>query len=105
MKRYELKKNTREMSFKERKEICEGCTLDQRDMEPELIGSFEDKEEALAELRKYESDVRTFRTAVGTMYLVTEFYVEENIYDEDGDFVEGGDILDYSKMDLSKIEG
>ena len=71
-------------------------------MEPELIGSFEDKEEALAELRKYESDIRTFRTAIGTMYLVTEFYVEENTYDDDGDFIEGGDIWDYSQMDLSK---
>ena len=101
---YELKKNTREMSFKERKEIREGCTLDQRDMEPELIASYEDKEEALAELRKYRSDIRSFSTAVGTMYLVTEFYVEENTYDEDGKFVEGGDIWDYSEMNLSNID-
>ena len=104
MTRYELKKNTREMSFKERKEIREGCTLDQRDMEPELVASFEDKEEALAELRKHRSDIRSFSTAVGTMYLVTEFYVEENTYDEDGGFVEGGDIWDYSEMDLSNID-
>ena len=30
MKKYEIKKNTREISYKNRDEIHEGCTLEQR---------------------------------------------------------------------------
>ena len=52
MIRYNLVKNTREISYKNRQEICEGCTLEQMNQEPETLKSFADKDEALEALRE-----------------------------------------------------
>ena len=94
MKKYELKSATVEV----RKwcDIKEGCTQD--DQHPHLIKSFDDKEEALEELKKYETTVRTLSDALGTYYLVEEFYVDEHEYDEDGEWIGGGDVWEYSKI-------
>jgi hypothetical protein len=42
--------------------------------------------------------------SAGTYYLVTEYCVEENEYDEDGEWVSGGDVLEFSHME-NAIEG
>ena len=76
MARYELKKETREM--KAPLNYTPGCTLDQANREPVLIAVYEDPEEAMAALEKYESDVYSFSTPIGRMYEVTEYYVEDN---------------------------
>lgn len=98
MKKYELRKNTREISYKERNEITEGCTLNQMDQEPEIIESFDSKEEALKKLENKESEICQLSGGAGAYYSVTEYYVEENEYDEDGEWVEGGDVYGFSKM-------
>lgn len=56
--KYEIRKNEREISYKNRAQIKQGCTLDQFDQEPEIIKSFDDKDEALNELKSYKSDIR-----------------------------------------------
>lgn len=55
MKKFEIVKTTAEISWKERNEIKEGCTM--YDVDPEKIASFGTKEEAEKELKKYKTDV------------------------------------------------
>lgn len=104
MIKYELKRNEREVKYKDRKEIEPGCTLAQADQEPEVIKEFTDKEEALEALKDYQSEVVKYEGVCGSIYKVTEYYVEENEYDEDGEFVEGGDVWDYSTMDFDPTD-
>ncbi len=102
--KYEIRKNTREISYKNRSEIKDGCTLDQDNQEPEIIKSFDDKDKALNELKSYKSDIRKLSGGAGSYYLVTEYYVEENDYDEDGEWVSGGDVWEFSKMQIELVE-
>lgn len=96
--KYEIRKSTREIGYKKRAEIKEGCTLDQFDQDPEIIKAFDDKDKALNELELYKSDICKLSGGAGTYYAVTEYYVEENEYDEDGEWVSGGDVWAFSKM-------
>lgn len=69
--KYEIRKNTKEISYKNRAQIEQGCTLDQFDQDSEIIKSFDDKDEALNELKSYKTDIRR---------------------------LSGGDILEFSEM-------
>ena len=51
------------------------CTEEKRNY---TMDELENKEEAMAALEKYESDVYSFSTPIGRMYEVTEYYVEDN---------------------------
>lgn len=95
---YELKKNTREISYEKKKDIKKGCTLEQNDQNPQIIEPFEDKEQALKILKSYKSDICKMSGGAGSYYLVTEYYVEENEYDEDGEWISGGNIWGFSEM-------
>ena len=97
MTRYELKKNSREIRYTDRLEIKPGCTTEQDDQDPELIASFESKDKALDEMKKYKSSV----SKSGRLFEVVEYYVEENQYGEGGEFVSGGDIWNFSAMEIS----
>ena len=77
------------------KKYCEGCTTDRDDTNPEPLKTFESKNEALKELKNYKTSVTDFKSYC----LVEEYYVEEQIQNEDGEFVDGGDIWDYSKLE------
>lgn len=96
MKKYELRKNMREITEKD--SIAEGCTLLQRDQEPEIIKTFVDIDEALIALKEYETDITKFGSSGGVFFKVTEYYIEENEYDDDGEWISGGDIWKFSKM-------
>lgn len=102
--KYEIRKNTREISYKKRAEIKEGCTLEQDNQEPEIIKIFDDKDEALNELKLYKSDICKLSGGAGSYYLITEYYVEENEYDEDGEWINGGDVWEFSKMQIELVE-
>lgn len=104
MIKYELRENSREVKYKERFEITKGCTQFQESSEPVLIKTFGTKEEALEELKNYKSSIREFSANTGTCYEVTEYYVEEAEYDEDGDWIAGGDIWGFSKMEIEVVE-
>lgn len=93
MKKFILFRNECEV-----KNYYEGCTVDRDDINPEVIKTFDNKDEALKELQNYNTSVTEFRN----YYLVEEYYVEEQIQDEDGEFVDGGDIWEYSKVKESE---
>ena len=87
MKKYVLYENKAEV-----KKVYEGCTVDEYDIDATLIKSFDDKDEALEELKNYDSSV----TDYNRYYLVEEYYVEEQ--DEDGEIIESGNVWGFSKL-------
>lgn len=96
MMKYEIKKNNGQ--FREENEAVEGCTLQQRDQEPEVLEVFDTLEEAREALKKYKGSAKYVRDVV-PFYQVTEFYIEQNEYDEDGEWISGGDIWDFAERE------
>ena len=103
MKKYEVKENTIEVNYKNRKSIKAGVSLESENQDPVTIVSCETLEEAQEELKKLKTDIKENHYNT-TFYTVTEYYIEENEYDEDGDWVTGGDIYDFSKMNIDVVE-
>lgn len=102
MKKYELVKRSAEINWKERKTIAPGCTMN--DPEPEKIKEFESLEEAQKELKNYKSDIHKMSGNIGTLYEVTEYMIEENEYDEENEWISGGDVWDFSDMTIEVVE-
>lgn len=98
MKKFEIIQNYKEINWRNKHEIEEGCTTKQDNQQAKILKSFDNKNEALQELWKYRTDIAEYSGSAGTYYAITEYYVEENIYNKDGEWVEGGDIWEYSKM-------
>ena len=89
MKKYVLYEKTAEA-----KKVYEGCTLKNENAQPEVIKEYNNKSEALEALKMYNSKVIEFKS----YNLVTEYYIEEEERDEEGYFIGGGDIWDFSKL-------
>lgn len=104
MVKYELKKDSVEVKYKDRKNIRSGIVLAADDRVPEVIKLFSNKDEALNELQKYKSSIAKLSNHGMSYYLIEEYYVEENIYDEEGECVEYGDVLECSKMEIELVE-
>ena len=102
MTRFELKKNTREV--KHLKDIYKGCTFCQNEYFPEIIKPYDNKEDAMKALESYETEIQRLSNGAGTFYQVTEYYVEENVYDEDGEWESGGDVWEFSEIPESEDE-
>lgn len=103
---YEVMKVSREISYKNRNEICVGCTTKNNNklfIKP-LNERFENKQDALDFLSKLESEVIFREGFVKPYYEVTEYFVEENVYNEWDEWLDGGDILAYSKMNFNLEE-
>ena len=102
MKKYDLKKIEMEVSYKNRSIIKEGCTCgaDFDGSDWEVIEQFEDKEKAIEEINKYKTEI----SESGNTFRVTEYSLEENEYDEDGELIEGGNTWWYSKMEIKVID-
>ena len=101
-KRYNLYENSGEVTLEK---VREGCTVDTVEYDPVLIKSFEVSSEALDELKKYSSSVREFREHGSNkrLFEVTEYYIEEDYYDLDGEWCGGGDIWDFTPMKFEVI--
>lgn len=99
---YELRKATCEIRYKDRKEIKEGCTLNVMDQDPEIIKPFADKDEAIGALKEYETQIWELSGSAGRYYRVTEYYIEGNEYDKDGEWRGGGEVYEMSDMEAAK---
>ena len=62
-----------------KEELHEGVTQEQNDMCPKIIQTFDNLEDALAELENYQSSVYDMG---GDKFEVTEYYIEVSRYDE-----------------------
>ncbi len=69
------------------------------DNDAEILETFTNEMEAMENLAKYKTRIENFPG----YYLVKEYWVEICVLDEDGDFVDGGDIIDYSEMEINVI--
>ena len=96
MTKFDLKVNTREV--KRQKDIYKGCTLDQDNSFPEILKPYDNKDDAMKVLGSYETEIRRLNGGAGPYYQVTEYYVEENVYDEYGDWESGGDVWGFSEI-------
>ena len=65
--------------------------------EPDVVKSFDTLEEAKKELEKYQTSIRELNNAV-PYYLIEEYMIEVNEYDENGNWTAGGDVLAISPM-------
>lgn len=95
--KYEIIKN--ETTAKKKSEIHEGITLKRDDMWPEIVECYYNEGEALEALKKYESDVYETSSMIEKFYEITEYYVQENVYSIDGEWIRGGDVSGFSKME------
>ena len=104
--KYEIKKRSIEVLYRNRKDIMEGVTSSCDDGDDELIEVFDEfsLNEAKAKLREFKTDIRKLSGNAGTYYLVEEYYIEENEYDEDDEWVTGGDIVEFSKINIELVE-
>lgn len=100
MTKFDLKENSIEVSRKDRKSIKEGIALCAIDTDPLTIASFDSLDDAKKELKKYKSCI----TELSGSYLIEEYYIEENIYDEDGDWLDFCEIHECSKMVIELVE-
>ena len=102
MKKYELLERTAEIRNKNA--IVPGCTVNAAlntpgyDDDPEKLESFGSLEEAKKALTSFEAKVRELSDSIGRYYEVTEYMIEENEYDEDGEWCGGGDDWGFSHM-------
>lgn len=99
---FELKRDTRELSWKERTDIKEGCTVYCQD--PDTVKRFTNLAEAMEELAKYETKICKLSGTCGVYFLIEEYYVEESVYNEDDEWIEGGDIHGFSAISISLID-
>ena len=97
MKRYEIIKSQKEIAYKNRMSIKQGCTLDYMQT-INSFGTFEDAKIAFKGL-KLKSDI----WYNGNVYLVIEYAIQCNEYDTDGGFIAGGDILEISEMKIDVV--
>ena len=95
MIKYEIIKAQKEIAYKNRKSIKQGCTLDY----VQTINRFETFEDAKAAFKSLKSDI----WYNGNVYLVLEYAIQCNEYDTDGDFITGGDILEISEMKIDVV--
>lgn len=90
MTKYNIYMERAEIPFVERKKIIQGATIDfGPDHYPELVDEYESQGDAIAGLSKYKSSVSEMRS----YFLVEEYYVRKDEYSDNGEWVDGGDIL------------
>ena len=99
---YELRWETIEVYST--KNIRQGIVVSQNgDTNPQIIKTFDTKEEALTALNAYHTEIREL-SHHRRYWEVKEYYIEENTYDQDGEFVKGGDVCGISNITGDDIE-
>ena len=70
------------------RDIVEGCTSEKGDSE--VLESFEFKDDAIKALKNYRTEVARVHECMikGVIYMVTEYYAMENVYDDAGKCVD-----------------
>lgn len=96
MKKFEIVKIDREIKSSDKIKIETGCTLYQTNSNHEILESFDTEEEGRKRFKNYESIIED----LGSYYLITEFYLEENDYNENG-YIIDGNILEITEILLS----
>ena len=109
MRKYEVREVSAEVALKDKRLIEPGMAQNYNSEksgngDTNLIASYDTVEEAMADLKQRKSSVSLTSSFSGKKYyLVEEYFIEENEYDEDGDWI-SGDIWEYSEMPCYEIQ-
>lgn len=91
MTKYEIVKNTLETKG----DYEQGMTYNyEGDQYPEILASYDTLKEAKEALKDYTSEIRD----MSGYNLITEYYIEENAYDEEGEWISGGDVWEFAPV-------
>lgn len=101
MKKYVLKECTCSCYWKDRAHLQEGYAVF-NDEDPTEITTFDDKQQAIQELRKYRTTVEYYEGMPYNFYVVTEYCIETGEYNKEGEFVGGS--LDYCITDFPQYD-
>lgn len=101
MKKFELRKGYVEVRSKDLKNVSDFPIFDQSVIVTQLIKSFDSLEDAKKALSKKESDIYKFQSHGLYHCGITQFFIEENEYDEDGEWVSGGDVWGWTPLNFS----
>lgn len=86
MKKFSVIKRSKEFKYKDCLEIAPGCTVD--DPDPEIIRSFDTLIDAMififGEGINISTSISKYKSNTGTMFVVTEYVIQEREYDLDG---------------------
>lgn len=103
-KKWGLIKNDITFPCKDKNKIEQGCTASIPRMQkevPELLLEFDNLEDAQRELSKYTSEIELEETTVGSYWRFTEYSIEELNFDENGEWMPGGDIWAFSEIPVT----
>lgn len=101
MEKYNIYKAEKEIKSRNTCDIVEGCTVSSDDIFSELIKTCDTLEEAREALKKYKTNITYYSGNVGGYFLIAEYYILPETYDEDGEIIESGDIQEFTKMKIS----
>lgn len=96
--RYEIVKSTSEHADK----YYEGITRGDFDLDDEILKSFGALGEAKEALKDYECSCVKCEGIAGNFYKSEEYVLQENIYNESGEYIDGGDILEYAQLGIDE---
>lgn len=102
MIKYELRRCNEEISYKNKMSIEGLCWS--FETETDLIKSFDNKEDALKELEKYEADLSLQSNGNYKYFTVEQYFVIEAEYDEDDEWIAGGDIWGWTPLKIELIK-
>ena len=100
MKEWNIYKAARGIKERDISEIVQGCTFFCDGVSEELIKSC-DTLEAREVLKKYKTDITYYSGNTEGCYLITEYCILPEIYDEDGEIVESDDTEEITEMKIS----
>ena len=60
-------------------------------------------EEAKKALAEYKSSIDELSGATGRYYAVTEYYVQENVYDDEDEWRDGGDVWEFAPFKIEVV--
>ena len=101
MKVFEIYNASTELKFNEVKKLRAGVTQEQADIYADKISVHETLEEAREMLKAYSTTIQKFPS--NRVISVNEYYIEENEYDEDGDWISGGDIWEFTQPEIKLV--
>lgn len=104
MIKYEIMINWARFDYLDRLKIEPGCTISRFILEPEVVESFYNIEEAAFAFNKYETSIKTVGTGKLIFYSVTEYYLQRNIYDKNGDFSACDMLYGFSPISIKLVE-
>lgn len=97
MKKYNIYQNNMELNLND---IQEGCTFMAVDTDPELLKSFDAKEQAMEFLKTKETTATKVRC---NLFAVAEYYLTEEEWNEDLEEFQPGDMIAASDVFQAKL--